>query len=163
MLTIMSGGQTGVDRAALDAALAAGASCGGYCPEGRLAEDGPIPPHYPLIELPGAGYDGRTRRNVEESDATLVIHSSLAGPGTRLTIEHARLVGRPLLLIDRHGVRVEDAIGLVADFIAGHSVGRLNVAGPRASEDPAAQAFAARLVAGLLPSFPGAESPEITA
>ena len=71
MLTrIISGGQTGVDRGALDAALKASISCGGWGPKGRKAEDGPIPERYPLQELPGADYLHRTRRNVVDSDGT---------------------------------------------------------------------------------------------
>jgi len=72
-LKFISGGQTGVDRGALDAALDVGAPCGGWCPVGRKAEDGVIAPRYPLVELPGRGYLPRTRRNVLDSDATLVV------------------------------------------------------------------------------------------
>ena len=70
---IVSGGQTGVDRGALDAALPRGFPCGGYCPAGRRAEDGRIPARYPLEELSSPHYQVRTRRNVEESDGTLII------------------------------------------------------------------------------------------
>ena len=71
-IKIVSGGQAGADRAALDAALACGVSCGGWCPEGRLAEDGRIADSYPIVELPGAGYRQRTRRNVQDSDGTAI-------------------------------------------------------------------------------------------
>lgn len=72
-LRVISGGQTGVDRAALDVALELGLPCGGWCPAGRRAEDGPIPARYPLTETAGADYVERTRRNVVEADATLVL------------------------------------------------------------------------------------------
>jgi hypothetical protein len=66
-LIIISGGQTGVDRGALDAGLELGAPCGGWCPDGRKAEDGPIPDRYPLDELKGAGYPEPTRCNPSSS------------------------------------------------------------------------------------------------
>ncbi|MDH3584808.1 MAG: putative molybdenum carrier protein, partial [Phycisphaerae bacterium] len=72
-IKIVSGGQTGADRAALDAALACGQPCGGWCPQDRAAEDGPIDPRYPLKELPGGGYRQRTHRNVIDSDGTVVL------------------------------------------------------------------------------------------
>src|SRR5210317_1948565 len=81
-LRIVSGGQTGVDRGALDAALTLGRVCGGWCPEGRLADDGPIPARYPLQELPGGGYRARTRRNVRDSDATLIVTFGAPTGGT---------------------------------------------------------------------------------
>ena len=71
-LRVVCGGQTGVDRGALDAALDLGIPCGGWCPQGRQAEDGIIPARYPLTELSGAGYDRRTRKNVEDSDTESV-------------------------------------------------------------------------------------------
>lgn len=86
VISIISGGQTGVDRGALDAALELGLRCGGYCPKGRLAEDGVIPPNYPLVELPDSGYPERTRRNVVESDATLVLKRFEPSRGTQLTL-----------------------------------------------------------------------------
>ena len=70
---IISGGQTGVDRAALDVALDAGLPCGGWCPRGRRAEDGPIVAQYPLMETDSPDYQMRTRRNVEDADATLIL------------------------------------------------------------------------------------------
>lgn len=99
---ILSGGQTGVDRAAL------GIPCGGWCPRGRRAEDGPIPERYPLTETRSARYAVRTRFNVRDSDGTLVLAGALAGVlaggepqgGTRLTIELANKLGRPLLVAD---------------------------------------------------------------
>ena len=88
MITIISGGQTGVDRGALDAALAMGTPCGGWCPEGRMADDGIIADKYPLQELAGAGYRQRTRQNVADSDATLIIYFDFIAPkrGTELTL-----------------------------------------------------------------------------
>src|SRR5256885_2018978 len=73
-IRIVSGGQTGADRAALDAAMEACVECGGWCPAGRMAEDGVIPDRYPVIELPeGGGYEQRTLRNVLDSDATVIL------------------------------------------------------------------------------------------
>ena len=99
-LRIVSGGQTGADRAALDAALAAGVPCGGWCPAGRRAEDGVIPARYPLVELAGGGYPARTRRNVVDSDGTVVMAYGPPTGGTRLTVDLCRQVGRPYLVVD---------------------------------------------------------------
>src|SRR6266571_9073801 len=79
---IVSGGQTGVDRAALDVALELGIPCGGWCPRGRRAEDGIIPERYPLIETPTTAYPQRTERNVRDSDGTLVLTVGRADGGT---------------------------------------------------------------------------------
>jgi predicted Rossmann-fold nucleotide-binding protein len=73
-LKIISGGQTGVDRAALDVALRHGIECGGWCPAGRLDEFGKIPDHYPVQELQGGGFTERTLQNVKDSDGTVVIY-----------------------------------------------------------------------------------------
>ena len=86
-MKIISGGQTGVDRAALDAALSLGVPTGGWCPEGRLDECGIIPPHYPLQELPGGGYMERTARNVSDADGTAIFHPGSLQGGTKATAD----------------------------------------------------------------------------
>ena len=149
-LTVFSGGQTGIDRGALDAALELGAACGGWCPEGRRAEDGPIPDLYPLEELKGAGYPERTRRNVEDSDATLIIHNGLLSAGTLLTLDCCRELGRPVCLIDAATASAEQGARIARAFVATHEIHRLNVAGPRASHWPQAQHFAHDLIQAVL-------------
>jgi hypothetical protein len=138
---IRSGGQTGVDRAALDFALDRGLPHGGWCPRGRRAEDGVIPARYRLRETASAAYEERTRRNVRDSDATVIFSPgrALAG-GTRLTREIARALGRPLLHLTAAGDAAQAAARLRA-FVRRHRVRRLNVAGPRASEAPGLELF----------------------
>jgi hypothetical protein len=97
---IVLGGQTGVDRAALDAALAANFSCGGWAPGDRMAEDGIIPERYPLIALPNGSYRQRTRLNVSDSDGTVVFYNELLKDGTRLTRNLCALLKRPYILIN---------------------------------------------------------------
>ena len=138
-IRIVSGGQTGVDRAALDAALETGADCGGWCPRERRAEDGPIPPRYPLRETESADYAVRTRRNVRDSDATLIVVRGMGQvtAGTRLTAEEARRTGRPLLIVDLDVIGApDDAATEVARWITENGVATLNVAGPRESKSP---------------------------
>lgn len=132
-LTILSGGQTGVDRAALDVAAEQGLSRGGWCPRGRLAEDGPIDAGYPLRETPRRAYAQRTEWNVRDSDATLILTRGAPDGGTALTIGLARRLGRPLLVIDLEGAADPARLG---PWLARHSIGRLNVAGPRESRRP---------------------------
>jgi hypothetical protein len=145
-LRIVSGGQTGVDRGALDAALAHGCAGAGWCPQGRRAEDGVIPARYPLRELPGGGYRERTRQNVADSDATLIITFGPARGGTAATRADCRRLGRPWLLIDAAACPVDAAVGQLAAFVAAHAVQVLNVAGPRASGAPAAYRYARDLL-----------------
>ncbi len=122
-----------MDRAALDAAIAAGLPHGGWCPAGRRAEDGPIPPRYPLRETEAADHETRTRLNVRDSDATLVLARPPLRGGTRLTVEVAEALGRPALVVDPWA---EEELGAIPAWLARHGVAVLNVAGPRESEEP---------------------------
>jgi hypothetical protein len=134
---ITSGGQTGADRAALDAALAAGVATGGWVPKGRRAEDGPIPDRYPnLRETDADDYETRTRWNVRDSDATLIVsHGPLAG-GSKLTEAIAREIGKPLLHVDLSTTSIAEAAEAVRSWLGRLDGETLNVAGPRASGDP---------------------------
>ena len=150
MITIISGGQSGVDRAALDAALDEGCPCDGWCPEGRLAEDGVIAARYPLTELPGGGYLQRTEKNVVASDATLIIHFGRLSGGTARTLAYCRQHAKPHLLIDGETEAPETATERIVRFVTAGRIQRLNVAGPRASGDARAYPYANRVVTGLL-------------
>ena len=130
---IISGGQTGVDRAALDAALELSLACGGWCPRGRRAEDGPIPERYPLVETPWEGYPQRTEWNVRDSDGTLVLVYGSPDRGTALTIELARRYRKPLLTVE---LSAQVDVASVLAWGQDHVVRVLNVAGPRESRCP---------------------------
>lgn len=125
-LKIISGGQTGVDRGALDAALDLGITCGGWCPEGRLAEDGVISRRYPVRELPGADYRQRTLANVLAADGTL--------------------------LIDAAELDVARAAQRITEFLDAFSIMTLNVAGPRASSEARACDYARSCLSSCLKS-----------
>ncbi len=132
-LRIVSGGQTGVDRAALDVALERGLPCGGWCPCGRLAEDGPIPGRYPLLETPSAGYPLRTEWNVRDSDATLILTRGKPSGGTALTIDLVNRYAKPLQIIDLSlGQGTESA----REWLRIATPHTLNIAGPRESQQP---------------------------
>lgn len=135
-MKIISGGQTGVDRAALDAALSLGVTAGGWCPEGRLAEDGAIPPHYPLTELPGGGYLQRTERNVREADGTVIFHSGALLGGSKTTADFCAEKQKSCLLLDAASIEPGHAAELLAQFVRANRIKILNVAGPRASQWP---------------------------
>ena len=150
LLTLISGAQTGVDRGALDAALDAGFPCGGWCPEGRLAEDGTIPDRYPVRELPGAGYKQRTRQNVIDSDGTLILYFGEITGGTLKTLQLCRHLSKPVLTIDAHLHDADAAARQALDFINHHSIATLNVAGPRLSGAPRAHEYAYGCIARLI-------------
>lgn len=134
-LTIVSGGQTGADRAALDWAIAQGIPHAGHCPAGRKAEDGPIPQRYRLTETGSTSYVHRTRLNVKQSDATLILsHLPTPTGGTMLTLKHAKKLDKPHLLVTPENL--DHAPRLLADFLTRHKVRILNVAGPRTSTEP---------------------------
>lgn len=149
-MKIVTGGQTGVDRAALDAALQSGVAAGGWCPQGRLAEDGPIPEKYPLAELPNGGYRQRTRRNVIDSDGTAIICFGAPSGGTKLTMLFCIAERRPHVLIDAEQLSVDRASSKIRRFIDAAEISILNVAGPRASGEPQAYAYAKEVILGVL-------------
>ena len=147
---IVSGGQTGVDRAALDVALALGLPCGGFCPRGRRAEDGRIPDRYPLLETAGWAYSERTLRNVRESDATLVLHRGALRGGSALTVRLARRLRRPCLAVDL--ASDPDPVEAIRRWLASQRPRVLNLAGPRESQAPGIAAQAAGVVHEVLKS-----------
>ena len=130
---IVSGGQSGVDRAALDAASALGIACGGWCPRGRIAEDGCIRRRYRLVETPSRGYAQRTEWNVRDSDATLIINRGRLDGGTLLTAQLARKHGKPVFIVQL-GRRLRRA--QFGAWLRKNRVRALNVAGPRESKRP---------------------------
>ena len=135
-MKIISGGQTGADRAALDFALENGVETGGYVPRGRIAEDGRISVKYQnLVETENADPAVRTEKNVLAGDATLVVsHGKLTG-GSLLTMQLAKKYKKPVLHIDLSTMTIELAAGKLAEWLVGVKPALLNVAGPRASED----------------------------
>ncbi len=140
-LHIVSGGQTGVDRGALDAALQHDLPAGGWCPQGRQAEDGHIPDRYPVSVLPGANYAARTEKNVCDSEGTLILYFSSLSGGTLYTRQCCKKHDKPYLLIDGAHTTAPYAATQLADFIAAHRIDTLNVAGPRASAHPQAYRY----------------------
>ena len=134
---IVSGGQTGVDRAALDAARELGLPYGGFVPKGRWTEDGPLPDEYDhMIETEARHPSSRTRRNIRQSDATLVITRGEADGGTLLTLRKARDCGKPLLHVDLARTPPDRACLEIRGWLEAMPAGTLNVAGPRASKAP---------------------------
>ena len=135
-MKIVSGGQTGVDRAALDVALEHGIACGGSCPAGRLDEFGKIPERYPVQELEHGGFSERTRQNVIDSDGTAIIYDRRLSGGTAQTVRCCGELNRPHQLIDASSVSPETAADLIREFVTKNKIDILNVAGPRQSEWP---------------------------
>jgi Circularly permutated YpsA SLOG family len=131
---IISGGQTGVDRAALDIALKHGIEAGGWCPIGRLDEFGRIPDCYPLREMESGGFAARTLRNVEDSDGTVIIYPGKLTGGTEQTVRFCIEQRRPHELIDTSSISTDRAAQMIADFVRKNKIEILNVAGPRQSE-----------------------------
>ena len=149
-LKIISGGQTGVDRAALDAALESGVSAGGWCPEGRQAEDGPIAEKYPLQELPDGSYKERTLKNVQDSDATIIIYFESISGGTEETLLYCLNEKKPYLLIDGSGITEDSASKRIKHFIDENQISLLNVAGPRASKEQRAYEYTKQVITLML-------------
>ena len=149
-MKIISGGQTGVDRAALDAVLRHGIESGGWCPTGRLDEFGRIPDRYPVKELQNGGFTERTLQNVKDSDGTVIIYPGKLSGGTEQTVHFCVEQRRPHELIDVSNLSIEKAAQLIADFVRKNNVAILNVAGPRASEWPEGYDYAYRTLDSFL-------------
>ena len=147
---VVSGGQTGVDRAALDAAIEAEIGCGGWCPRGRRAEDGIIPKRYPLEQTIGSDYFERTWRNVEDSNGTLILVPGEPDGGTLATLKHARRIGKPVLVIDPAEPNTERRLESIIEWLDAHQIKVLNVAGPRESGRPGIYDDARDLIARVL-------------
>jgi hypothetical protein len=143
---IISGGQTGVDRAALEVAPKHGIESGGWCPTGRLDEFGRIPDRYPVRELESAGFTERTLQNVKDSDGTVVIYPGKLTGGTEQTVQFCVGQQRPHLLVDASRVSSEDAARLIGEFVRKNKIDVLNVGGPRQSEWPHGYDYAYRVL-----------------
>ncbi len=135
-MKIISGGQTGADRAALDAAINLGLPYGGWLPKGRKTEDGPLPARYQLDELASERYRDRTEKNIVESDGTLIFSFGPLTGGSALTEALAIRHDRPCLVIDLEPVSRAAAIEAMEKWIDKHEIQVLNVAGPRVSGEP---------------------------
>ena len=130
---IISGAQTGVDLAALDFALENNIPCGGWCPKGRINENGVIPDKYHLKETATAEYSERTEMNIKDSDGTLVIYSQNIDKGTKLTLKRAMELQKPFYTID-----LNDKADLESfyQWLNVYKIETLNIAGPRESNSP---------------------------
>ena len=143
-LTIISGGQTGVDRAALDFALAHGIAHGGWCPRWRLADDGQLPERYNLTEHDSEGYSGRTRANVRDSDATLLVARGKLTSGTKLTLKFARELGKPHFMLNLAERLVWP--DLAGEWLVVNAIRHLNVAGASEGKRPGIHGETIRLL-----------------
>lgn len=130
---IITGGQTGVDRAALDVAIELRLPHGGWCPARRRAEDGRIDDRYQLIELASARYRDRTKKNVADSDGALILNRGKLEDGTALTLRYARTLGKPAFLVD---LAAPPPLPELTDWVASCRIKACNVAGPRESKRP---------------------------
>jgi len=149
---IVSGGQTGADRAALDVAMECGLEIGGWIPKGRQAEDGPISLHYGgLVETESSDPSVRTSLNVRDSDATLIVsHGPLCG-GSLLALDDARTLARPVFHLDLAMLPQTEAFDQICQWLRRVNPHTLNVAGPRASEDAAIYRSVSELLRAVLP------------
>ncbi len=153
-IRVISGGQTGVDMAALDAARQAGLPIGGWCPAGRLNEQGRIPDEYPLVETPSADSRQRTEWNVRDSDATLIISPfPVVSNGTAYTLMMIERHRKPFVVLDVERLD-ETLIPDLLDWLRANDVRVLNVAGPRESKVPGIYKRARAFLTALFTQIP---------
>jgi hypothetical protein len=144
---IIAGGQTGVDRAALDFAIAMGIPHGGWCPLKRTAEDGTINDKYLLTETTTADYSTRTKLNVRDSDGTLVLNVDKLEGGTLFTVQCAHELDKPCLIVDLDNIPDRDVINC---WFTMHNIRILNIAGPRESKCPGIYDRAMKTLSALI-------------
>lgn len=147
---LISGGQTGVDRAVLDAALAFNFPCGGWCPSGREAEDGVIATHYPLQPLVSGGYSERSLRNVLAADGTVLIYFGYLSSGTEETLKYCLQYQRPYKLLDASELSPQRSGELILQFTQYAKTVVLNVTGVRASKQAQAYDYTYACITQLL-------------
>lgn len=135
-MKILSGGQTGADRAALDAAIDLGLPLAGWLPRGRKTEDGPLPPRYALREMDSDSYRDRTEKNIIDSDGTLIVSFGPPTGGSALTEALALKHDRPCLVLDLEQLHLPAAVRALEKWIRQYTIRTMNVAGPRASGEP---------------------------
>ena len=149
-LIIISGGQSGVDRAALDFAIKHGIPCGGWCPADRISEEGIIPDHYPLKETVSKEYSERTKLNIEDSDGTLIIFLNIMDEGTQFTLRYAREKNNPLYIINgKRNLDVDD----FKKWIRDKGILTLNIAGSRESSEPGIYEFTISILTKVFPGM----------
>ncbi len=136
VVKIISGGQAGADRAALDFAIECGSEHGGWCPRDRKAEDGPVPAKYLLIETESANYRARTVRNVVDSDATLILNMGELEGGSLETLRIAEWRDKPVRVVQLDSALSDRDIPDLREWLQSARVQTLNVAGPRESKRP---------------------------
>lgn len=157
---VVSGGQTGVDRAALDAALELGIATGGWVPKGRRSEEGPIPDSYSTLEETGStSYAERTELNVRDSDATVIITRGELAGGSKLTEDFAHRYGKPCIHLGVDMETAGSAFRELRDWLVSNNVETLNVAGPRASSDPSIYELAKDILTRALLSNRNVDAP----
>ena len=149
MIKIISGGQTGADRAALDAARERGIAHGGWIPKGRITEDGPLGWEYHLQELNSYRYRDRTEKNVVESDGTLIVSYGPLSSGSALTEALALRYDRPCLHLNMDYYSLDTAVRAVEQWLKENAIKVLNVAGPRASSDERIYATVRELILNI--------------
>lgn len=150
VVKVISGGQTGVDQAALDAAIALDIRHGGWLPVGRKTENGPLPDKYALKEMSTPSYPERTRKNVMDSDATLIISRGRLSGGSALTATYASELDKPWLHLDLAESDHEDAVDRAKRWLQDLGSDVLNVAGPRASSDGEIYGDAYKIIVDIL-------------
>lgn len=149
LVKIVSGGQTGADRAALDSAINHIIPHGGWCPNGRLAEDGILDSRYTLQETESKGYRQRTRQNVVDSDGTLILNIGELSEGSLTTLRFAERFGKPCLVIQLDEEAEPENVLRAMEWAHAHSIAILNIAGPRESKRPGIYAVTMNFLSAL--------------